>query len=185
MPEDFLCHSLPGSRRRSRGERGVGRDGSAELPFRDRSRCRLFLLHVPRSALCARLSRNTVGLLWFSWFWVTFLFLCLFTFCILFSFLVFYTEGFTWIIIVTFAIVTFVVCIEFFYEGWEDWKPDVESCFTVNILQAKKKHQKNIDEHKTGLHLLIADAGLLLLSPINPRPWCGAFLISDFDHPFL
>ena len=67
MPEDFLCHSFPRSRRRSRGEGGVRRDGTAELPLRDPSRRRLFLLvHVPRSALCAGLSRNTVGLLWLS-----------------------------------------------------------------------------------------------------------------------
>ena len=67
MPEDLLCHSLPGSRRGSRGEGGVGGDGSAELPLFTRNRHRLFLLLVPRPALRARLSGHTgCLLLWFT-----------------------------------------------------------------------------------------------------------------------
>ena len=145
MPENLLCHSLSGSRRRSWGERGVRRDRSTELLLRDLSRRLFLLVHVPRSALCAGLSRNTVGLLWLSWFWVTFLFLCLFTFWIILSFLIFYMEDFTWIIIVTFAIVTFVICIKFFYKRWEDWKPDVDSHFSklyCEIFAHKEKRQK-------------------------------------------
>ena len=117
MPEDLLCHSLPGSRRGSRGEGGVGGDGSAELPLLTRSRRRLFLVLFSRSALCARLSGDSgCLLLWFTWFRVTFWFLGLFTFSILFYFLIFYTEAFTLLVI----IVTLGMCIEFFCEGRED-----------------------------------------------------------------
>ena len=131
MPEDLLCHSLPGSRRGSRGEGGVGGDGSAELPLLTRSRRRLFLVLFSRSALCARLSGDSgCLLLWFTWFRVTFWFLGLFTFSILFYFLIFYTEAFTLLVI----IVTLGMCIEFFCEGWEDWKPDM-----LNHFKEKQK----------------------------------------------
>ena len=49
-----------------------------------------------------------------------FLVLSLFTFCILFCFLMFHIENFIWIINITFVIVTFGSCVTFFYKGWED-----------------------------------------------------------------
>ena len=42
--------------------------------------------------------------------------------------------------------------------------------YTLKYLQKKKKRTDSINEPKTVLYLLIADAGLLLLSPIIPRP---------------
>ena len=143
MPEYLLSYSLSGSRRWSRGEGGVGRDGSAELRLSARGRRWLFFVPMPGSALRAWLSGNTVGLLWFIWFWVSFLFLCLFTFCILFSFLIFNIDGFTWIILVSSAIVTFVICIKFFYEGWEDWKPDMLKDTLLQNFCKKKNNRKH------------------------------------------
>ena len=50
-----------------------------------------------------------------------FLVLSLFTFCILFCYLMFHIENLIWIINITFVIVTCGSCIiTFFYKGWED-----------------------------------------------------------------
>ena len=94
-------------------------------------------------------------------------------------------DDFTWIVIATFAIVTFI--FKFFYKRWEDRKPDMLYNTLLQNFCKKIKTSESIDESKTALHLLIAEAGRLLLSPITPRPCredtCHVFGAFHWHHP--